>query len=776
MPPTDRSRGLSDAEVARRRGRWGPNAVPERVVPAWRMLVAKLWAPIPWMLEAIILLQVVLRRDLEATLIGALLIFNASLAYVQERRAHDALALLRRRLRVRARVLRDGVWHLVPAEELVPGDIVHLRAGDIVPADVALFDGRLSLDQAALTGESLPVDAGPGQISYSGSIVRQGEASGEVRATGEHSLLGRTAELVRTANAPSHMQQTIFTIVKRLAAVDGVLAAFAVAYALWRHLPVADSLIFGLMLIVASVPVALPATYTLATAIGSLQLAEQGVLVTRLPAVEEAAAMDTLVSDKTGTLTQNRLTVSKVVPVEHGVDEAAVLATAVLASDEATQDPLDVALWDAARQRHVVIPPGKRRDFTPFDPTTRCSVALYETAAGPWQVMKGATEVVAAACGLVAGEQAKLDGLQKALASSGARVLAVAAGTPGSRHLVGLVGLADPVRPDAALVIAGLNELGVRVRMITGDALETARAIGARLGLGTRICPAMPDDLDHIDDYDIFARVLPAGKYAIVRALQNRGHIVGMTGDGVNDAPALRQAELGVAVANATDVAKAAAGIVLTEPGLGGVLTVVRIGREVHRRMLTYTLNKIVRTLVIVFFLTLGLLLTGRFLMSPTLIVLMLFFNDFATMAIAKDNVQPSPRPQRWHVGRLMQAAAVLGGVSLAGMALLWWGAAAWGASPAQLQTVTFLSLVVTNQTGIYVLRSDRAFWQSAPSPWMIAASMADAVLLATLAGLGILMAPLPWALLGGLGAAAVVLALLLDQFKRLVFLRIPVV
>ena len=777
LPPTDHQQGLSAALAQQRLAQAGPNAIAGKVVPAWRQLLVKFWAPVPWMLEAVIVLQIVLGRGMEALVIAALLVFNAVVAFAQEQRAKDALALLRKQLHVNARVLRDGQWCQIPAEQVVPGDIVHVRAGDLVPADLALFDGAVSLDQAALTGESLPVDAGPGKPAYTGAIVRQGEASGEVTATGAHTFFGRTAELVRTSNPPSHMQRTIFAIVKRLVIFDAALVLLVVVYALLHHMPLADTAVFSLMLLVASVPVALPATYTLATAISSMQLAHQGVLVTRLPAVEEAAAMDTLVSDKTGTLTQNTLSLGGVTALATGSDEHAVLRAAALASDEATQDPLDLAVLAPARAQGLLKDAPARQAFHPFDPSTRRSEGVYTVDGHEWHAVKGAASVIGPLCKLDMAQQAALDAAKRKLAESGARVLAVAAGPAEALQLLGLVGLSDPPRPDAANLIAQLTQLGVRVRMATGDSLETARAIGARLGLGTRVCVAQGPTAQDPEDCDLYARVLPEDKHHIVAALQKSGHVTGMTGDGVNDAPALRQAELGVAVASATDVAKAAAGVVLTDPGLEGVLTVVRTGREVHRRMLTYTLNKTLKTFEIVVFLTLGLWLTGGFVMSATLIVLLLFTNDFVTMTIATDRVQPAAMPQRWAVRRLVEAALVFAVVSLLfSFSAYWWMRSTQGLSPAQLQTGVFLLLVFTNQASIYVLRTDGRLWSFAPGRWMALASVGDIILVSGLAVLGWLMAPLPSALVVGLLIACVVFALLLDQVKRFVFPHFAIV
>jgi H+-transporting ATPase len=604
-----------------------------------------------------------------------------------------------------------------------------------------------------------------------------------VTATGDRTFFGRTADLVRTAAAPSHMQRTIIAIVKGLVAFDAVLVAMVVAYSLFRHLPMLDTAVFALMLLVASVPVALPATYTLATAVSSLNLAQQGVLVTHLPAVEEAAAMDVLVSDKTGTLTQNILTLSGIESLE-GQTENDVLRAAALASDESTQDPLDLAVLQPARARKLLEDAPPRRDFYPFEPATRRSEGVYSQNGSTWRAVKGATSAVVTLCTLSPEQRARLEAAQQRLAADGARVLAVAAGSGDRLQLLGLVGLADPPRPDAAKIIAALNDLGVDVRMATGDSAETARAIGAKLGMGTRVCTAQFDKTrspaeaaQHLSECDLYARVLPQDKYHLVAALQALGHVTGMTGDGVNDAPALRQAELGVAVSSATDVAKAAASVVLTDAGLGGVLDVVRTGREVHRRMLTYTLNKTLKTFEIVVFLTLCLLLTGGFAISPTLIVLLLFANDFVTLTIATDRVRPASRPQRWQVPRLLGAAVAFASLSLVfSLSIYAWAYSSHALSATQLQTVVFLILVFTNQAGIYVLRTDGRMWRFAPGRWMALASTADVAAVCALASLGWLMAPLPLPFVLLLLAASIGFAMALDAFKTPIFRYLRIV
>jgi H+-transporting ATPase len=754
-------RGLTTREARERLARYGPNAVAQERPSFILALLGKFWAPVPWMLEATIILELVLGKNLEAGIIAALLAFNALLSLLQENRAQGALLLLKRRLAVRARVLRDGAWRMLAAEELVPGDYVHLRMGDLVPADVHLDEGQILLDQSALTGESMPVETGPNGIAHAGAIVRRGEASGEVVATGAHTAFGKTAELVRSAKTVSHLESIIFTIVKYLVAMDGALVLLLIGYSQAVGMRLWDVLPFALILLVASVPVALPATFTLATALGSLELARHGVLTTRLSAIEEAAAMDLLCSDKTGTITKNQLALADL-RVYEPFSEDELLRIAAAASDEATQDPLDLAILARAHERNLLSAPSERVKLIPFDPATKLAEAVLLRDSAQVRVLKGAPRAIAAR---VAGGPA-IDADVERLAANGYRVLAVASGPDNGLRMAGLLAFEDPPREDSAELVQRLRGLGVRVVMVTGDAPETARAIAARVGIGERVCPAETlragiDGDGH--DYDVFAGVFPEDKFNLVRRLQKRGHVVGMTGDGVNDAPALKQAEVGIAVANATDVAKAAASLVLTNAGLTDLLAAVETSRRIYQRTLTYTLNKIVKTFQIALFLTLGVILTRIFIITPLLIVLLLFANDFVTMSISTDQVSFSQTPDRWHIGSLMGVGLVIGVMVLIVSFALFILGRDWLALPiAQLQTLVFLTLVFTGQGTVYLVRERRHFWNSAPSRWLLLSSIADISVVSAMAARGILMAPLGWTVIGLLlGSCAVYLAAL---------------
>ena len=769
-PANETPAGLTSVEAERRLTEYGANEIPDRRPHPAVVLLRKFWGPIPWMLEATIAIQLLLDKTGEAAIVGVLLVFNAAVSFIEEGRASKAVALLRSRLTTRARVLRDGRWQGVAATSLVPGDCVHIRIGDLSPADIRIANGDVLLDQSALTGESVPVEAGPGALAYAAAVVRRGEATGEVVATGQRTYFGKTAELVRTAKSASHLQTTIFAIVKVLIAIDAVLVCALLLYAAAAGMPFGDVVPFALILLVASVPVALPATFTLATALGSTELAHHGVLVTRLSAIEEAAGMDVLCTDKTGTITENRLAVAATLPFASWSEDE-VLRFAALASDPATQDPIDLAILAAAAERNALADLPRRTKFVPFDPAQRYSLGQYQSATGPLCVVKGAPRALAA---LSASTQ-DIGATSERLAASGNRVLAVATGSdPNSLQLAGLIALEDPPRPDSASLVAGLKELGVSVVMVTGDNLATACAVAKRVGIGDRAASA--DALDHLDadqalDHDIYARVFPEHKIKLIRLLQTAGHVVGMTGDGVNDAPALKQADVGIAVASATDVARAAAGVVLTAPGLVDALSAVKISRRIYQRMLTYTINKIMKTLEIVFFLSIGVMLTRAFVITPLLIVLLLFTNDFVTMSIATDRVSYSQTPDRWNIKTLMATGGALAAlVLLLSFTVFFVGRDFLGLPLLQLQTVVFVMLVATGQGNIYLIRERGHFWRSRPSTLLIASSIADLAVVTLMATRGVLMTPVNPLLLAELLCAVAVYLVILDRLKVVIF------
>ncbi|MBW4092568.1 MAG: HAD-IC family P-type ATPase [Proteobacteria bacterium] len=763
MAPPPAEAGLTTADAAARLARFGPNAVADPKPSLLADLVAKFWAPVPWMLEAAIVLQAVLGAYLEAAVIAALLAFNALLAFAQESRAQTALAALKSRLALNASVRRDGAWVTLPVRALVADDVVKLSLGAVVPADVTLLAGAVLLDQSMLTGESLPVEGGPGTKTYAGALIRRGEATAVVTATGTRTYFGRTAELVRLAHAESAEQRAVLGVVRNLAVLNGGVLVAMVADAVLRGLPAEALIALVLTAILASVPVALPATFTLATALGAQRLVRRGVLPTRLAAVHEAATMDVLCSDKTGTLTQNALTLAGVHPFAGG-DEAGLLALAAAASADGGQDPVDGAVRAAAAARGVALP--DRHRFIPFDPATKRAEALLGDGR---RVLKGAFAAIAPLAAPDDTAAAAVAGL----AAAGHRVLAVAAGpAAGPLRLIGLLALSDPPRTDSAALVAALAGLGVRTVMVTGDAPETAAVIARAVGLTGAVCPARTIP-DHVrpGDFAVFAGVLPEDKYHLVKAFQAESHTVGMCGDGANDAPALRQAEIGIAVASATDVAKAAAGLVLTEPGLSGILAAVEEGRATFQRLLTYTLTTLIRKIEVVAFLFVGLLLTGQAVLTPMLMVLFLLANDFLTMSLTTDRARASPQPDAWRMGAITRASAVLGLANLAfATALLGWGWFGLGLAIGPLRTFAFVVLVAGSQATLYVVRERRRLWSSRPGGWIVASSLVDLAITLAVAFTGVLTPALGAGVVAAVLAGAAAFALALDVLKGPVF------
>lgn len=765
--------GLTSAEARRRLAQSGSNAVADATPAPLRRALAKLWAPVPWMLEAAIVLQLALGEYVEAAVIAVLLAFNALLGWFQEGRAQATLDALKSRLALVAAVRRDGAWKTVAAAELVPGDIVKLSLGGVVGADVRLLQGSVLLDQSTLTGESLPVEAGAGTQTYAGALVRRGEAIAQVTATGARTRFGRTAELVRTAHVQSSQQKAVLRVVRNLALFNGAVVLAQVAYACALGLPAVEIVPLMLTAVLAAIPVALPATFTLATALGARALAGRGVLPTRLSAVDEAATMDVLCVDKTGTLTLNALAVAEVRAMP-GFDQAAVLALAALASSDGGLDPVDAAIRAAARRQPWAAAPRLLR-FVPFDPAGKIAEASAVDAAGAqWHIVKGAFARV--------GSLALPDGTAAAAAEElqarGFRVLAIGAGAPGALRIAGLVALSDPPRPESAGLVAELRGMGVHTVMVTGDAPATAAVVAHAVGLDGAACPAgaLPERL-RPEQFAVFAGVFPEDKFHIVQSFQNSGHTVGMCGDGANDAPALRQAQIGIAVASATDVAKSAAGIVLTEPGLGGIVAAVREGRVTFQRILTYTLRSLTRKIDQLLFLTVGLAMTGHAILTPMLMVILMTTGDFLAMAATTDRVRPSAKPNAWRIDNLTVAGIVLGLTNLLFCSgVLAVGRYALGLGADELRTLAAVTLVFSGQAVLYVVRERRRLWSSRPSRWLVLSSAADVSLIAAMAIGGVLMAPLPAAVVGGILAAAAAFALVLDTVKVAVFRRLRMV
>lgn len=779
--------GLSHAEVAVRRKEHGFNEVArEKTHPAIAFL-KKFWGISAWMLELIMVLSAVLGRYSDLVIVSALLVINAVLSFMQERRAAGVIEALRQRLQVNARVRRDAIWQVIPARELVPGDIVRMRSGDIVPADVKLLTGALTVDQSALTGESKDADKTTGEVLSSGSIVRRGEGNGVVMLIGAKTYFGRTTELVQQARPRLHIEAVVSKVVRWLFVIVGALLGVVIILSLIRDAPLLEMVPLMLVLLMSAVPVALPVMFTISMAVGSKELAKRGVLVTRLSASEDAATMDVLCVDKTGTITMNQLAVTGVIPHERAT-EADVLFAGALASQEANQDPIDLAFLAAAKERHVfdgtatIMPVS----FAPFDAKNRRTEAVVEQNGQRLRVMKGAVRTVAEACGLQRPAIETLETRVDESALKGYRTLAVARGpASGALTLLGIVTLYDPPRPDAKQLISTLHDLGVSVRMLTGDALAVAGEIARAVGLPNirrvadlNAAGAQPGNeaVDLLAGADGFAEVYPEDKYIVVQHLQAAGHVTGMTGDGVNDAPALRQAEVGIAVSTATDVAKAAASVVLTDAGLTNIVALVEQGRTIYQRILTWIINKISRTILKAAFVAIAFVVTGKFVVSAFAMLLLVFMTDFAKIALATDHVRPSKKPETWNIGGFITVSVVLGVAMVAeALLLLWlgWSRFDLATNNNALYTFSFLLLLYFAVFSVVSARERHRFWRTMPSKMLVAALIADAFAGTILTRVRLPgLAPIPWSQTFAIFVYAMISCLLVNDAVKVAMIR----
>jgi H+-transporting ATPase len=785
---TDLRSGLSSTSATDRLNRLGPNEVPAKRAYPLLLVAKKFWGLTAWMLELIIVLSLVLRKYPDAAIVAVLLATNVVVSLLEERKAAGAVEALKKELRISARALRDGAWTTVPARELVPGDIVRLRAGDVVPADVQVANSSLAADQSALTGESLAVEKGAGDLVYSGSVITRGEATGIVFRTGPGTKFGRTVELIQVARPKLHMEEVVTKLVRRLLLIIGSLLALTFTVSVVRNISLLEILPLMLVLLLSAIPVALPVMYTVSMAVGARELAKRSVLVTRLSATEDAATMDVLCVDKTGTLTLNELSISQVFPAGSFTEREAVLFGA-LASQEANRDPLDLAFIRRARNMGWLNPGDVQESFTPFDAAVRKTEAVVLHGGRRLHIMKGAVSVIARASGLSLEDVQALELQVGDLSKRGYRAVAVAVADAegGKPAVAGLVALSDKPRPDSKQLIQELHALGVSVKMLTGDALPIALEIARDLGIGEGIS-RMSDLKDlfktdpatalrRIETSDGFAEVYPEDKYMIVRSMQAAHHVVGMTGDGVNDAPALKQAEVGIAVNSATDVAKSAASVVLTSGGLSGIVDLVKNGRKVYQRINTWILNKIMRTVLKSAFVVGVFLVTGDFVVSAFAMVLLLLMTDFMKISLSTDRVQWSPSPDTWNIKAYVKVAAILGTLmALESFAALALGQVIWHlqTSDPVIRTFSFEVLLFSAVTSIFVIRERRRFWNSRPSRLLLTIMALDIIGGALISTFGIpgLFPAVPVAMTLFLLGWNLALSLIINDFVKFLLLR----
>ena len=758
LPETDLETGLSSAEAAQRLAASGPNAINEKHINPYEKFLLYFWGPIPWMLEVAAALSAAVQRWEDFAIIVFMLVLNAGVGFWQEFKADNAIAALRKNLALKARVLRDGKWREIAARELVPGDVILLRLGNIIPADVRLVEGDyLSIDQSALTGESLPVSKAVGDIAYSSSVARMGEMKALVTATGAKTYFGQTATLVENAGTTSHFQKAVLRIGNFLILLTIALVSLILIVAFFRHDPLVDTVLFALILTVAAIPVALPAVLSVTMAVGAVKLARMKAIVSRLVSIEEMAGMDVLCSDKTGTLTKNQLAIGDPV-VEAARDADELILYAALASEAETKDdPIDAAIFTALGGRDKLAA-CKILNFKPFDPVRKCAEAKIATENTEFDVIKGAPQVIIDMVSPDAARRRDIEATVLSLARKGFRTLGVARREDGGDwQLLGLLPLFDPPRDDAAETIEQAQSMGLDVRMVTGDNAAIASEIAGRLHLGTNVIPAGrlfaadggEADTDLIEAAEGYAEVFPEHKFKIVRKLQDDGHIVGMTGDGVNDAPALKQANMGIAVSGATDAARAAADIVLTEPGIYVITRAVEEARRIFERMNSYAIYRISETIRVLFFMTLSILIFNFYPVTAVMIVLLAVLNDFPIMMIAYDNEPVARQPVRWDMQRVLILSVVLGVVGVLETFLLFWFVKVYLALPEDIvQTIIFLKLLVAGHLTLYVARNNGWFWQRPWPNWRLFVTTETTQIFGTLVVVyGWAMTPISWKL-----------------------------
>ena len=811
---TDADRGLSTQQATQRLRECGANEIVEHEEPLWHRLLRRFWGPIPWMIEVAALLSALVQKWEDFAIILVMLLVNAGLDFMQEHRAQNALKALKSKLANEAIVLRDGAWHMLPARVLVPGDVIRLRIGDILPADVKLLSGDyLLIDQASLTGESLPVSRKPGEVGYANTIVQQGEMVALVVNTGMRTNFSGVVALVAKAQREerSHFQKMVIQIGNFLILITVVLVILIIMVALFRHEPLMEIARFALVLTVAAIPVALPAVLSVTMAVGALNLARRGAIVSKLTAIEELAGVDILCSDKTGTLTQNRMQISDPVLLDGG-DREDLFRVAALASRLENNDPIELPIFHYIDEQ---LPGLDWRDyqqvtFTPFDPVSKRTEGLIEHDGATFSAVKGAAQVLIAMSDLPDDRATEVQEMVDLLAAKGYRTLAVGR-RDGDRplRLIGLIPLYDPPRDDSAQVIRDMADYGVQVKMVTGDHSAIAREIGRILGLrqetaraaqlsgsGSQELLALAEALtlaiyrrlhgeaskhearefaagvmqdlaevydtrllereflhthesaivEMIEQVDIFAEVVPEDKYRIVDTLQKGGHLVAMTGDGVNDAPALKKADCGFAVSNATDAARAAADIILTAPGLSVIGEAIRQARITFARMKSYATFRIAETIRIILFMTLSIVVFDFYPITALMIILLALLNDLPILAIAYDNTRVHQTPVRWKMRELMTVAGVLGIMGVISSFLLFFILRERGVSEELIRSILFLKLIIAGHSTLYITRAEGWFWQRPwPSPLLFWATFGTEVLGTVVAVYGFMITAIGW-------------------------------
>jgi len=774
--------GLTQAEAEKRLTQYGPNEIEEKKTNLLLKFLSYFWGPIPWMIEAAVILSGVVGHWPDFFIILVLLVSNAVVGFWEEHEAGNAIEALKAKLAIKARVKRDGKWINPAARELVPGDVIRLRLGDIVPADARLLDGdEVEVDQSALTGESLPATRKPGEAVFSGSIIRQGEIGALVYATGSNTYFGKTAQLVETAHTVSHFQKAVLKIGNYLIILAVAMVAVIITVAIFRGDPILTTLQFALVLTVAAIPVAMPTVLSVTMALGARLLAKKQAVVSKLVAIEELAGVYILCADKTGTLTQNKLTLGDPFSV-NGIPADQVILAGALASRSDNNDTIDLAVIGGLKMKEALLA-YEVVHFQPFDPVHKRTEATVKGADGKeFKVTKGAPQVILQLAANTAEVKPAVDEAVNEFAARGFRSLGVArADQDGQWRFLGVLPLFDPPRDDAKATIATALKMGVKIKMVTGDALAIAKETAKKLGMGTNILDAASlgdskkeetaEVSESIEKADGFAQVFPEHKFHIVDVLQKRGHIVGMTGDGVNDAPALKKADCGIAVSDATDAARAAAAIVLLTPGLSVMIDAIKESRRIFQRMNSYAIYRIAETLRVLLFMTAAILVFNFYPLTAVMIVMLALLNDGAILSIAYDNVRYKDQPEFWNMRMVLGIATVLGVIGpIASFGLFYLGDRVFHLDRPHLQPMMYLMLSVAGHLTIFLTRTRGPFWSIPPARILLMAVVGTQIIATLIAVYGFLMPPLGWGWAGFVWGYALIWALASDRVKLLAY------
>ncbi len=776
---TNLETGLDTSEAKSRLERYGYNEIPEKKVNPIIKFFSYFWGPIPWMIEIAALLSALIQHWTDFIIIMILLILNGVVGFWEEHKAENVIEFLKKKMALRARVLRSGKWSIIEARELVPGDVVRIRMGDIVPADLKLVEGDyIIVDESALTGESLPVTKKMGDVVYSGSLIKKGEMTGVVIATGLNTYFGKTVQLVESAKTVSSFQKMVIKIGDYLIFLALILVGLIFFVSIYRHESILDTLRFSLVLTIAAIPAAMPAVLSITMAIGALNLAKKQAIVTKLVSIEELAGVDVLCSDKTGTLTKNKLTVGKPIVFGEFKEEDAILYGA-LASREEDKDAIDLAILGVLTRYKLEDKVKRYRQvkFRPFDPVIKRTEALIEAENGEtFKVAKGAPHIILDLCKANDELRTKALKLVDNMAAEGFRALGVAVAKDDDWKFVGILPLFDPPRDDAPYAVKTIKSLGVKIKMITGDHAAIARHIASMLGIGKNIV-SMSELLKkksaseierYVEEADGFAEVFPEHKYTIVDTLQKRGHLVAMTGDGVNDAPALKKADCGIAVAGATDAARAAASVVLLQPGLSVIADAIKEARKIFQRMESYVIYRITETIRVLFFIVFSILVFNFYPINALMIVLLALFNDAPILAIAYDNVVTPNEPSRWNTHKVLFISSLLGVVGvISSFTLFYIAEEVLHLTAAQMQSFIFLKLAVAGHLTIFVTRARGHLWEKPyPGKLLFWAAVITKVLATLIVVYGILVAPIGWSLAALVWVYAILWMFIIDEIK----------